>query len=315
MKSRTLLFGAGQGSRQYMENNHSSRDFIGFLDNDDRKHGTFFEGLPVYSPDVLETLSFDEIVISTQWAMEVQQQLIEKMGIAEDKVVLPQKNQLKKITPFEHPQTMSLGRKIVKTISASALDGNTPIVIDFGTLLGIVRDNDLIEWDDDIDFAAPLECCAEVEALLLDYIASSASKVIWRLEKVADTDGNVSGLLLKFTDPDGELVEFTTSFSFRKNIDGKSIHMPSLGMWFAPCEHFDGFSTIDWCGSEIPVPIKHLEYLTFQYGDWQTPKKDIQLSDYANLQTVEFADIQKASFIATEITEPASTLKIKANDR
>jgi hypothetical protein len=311
MKTKTLLFGAGQGARQYMENNSSSREFVGFIDNDINKHGKKLEGLLIYSPQKVSELKFDEIVITTQWAIEVQEQLLGELNIAPHKVVLPQKNQLKKATPFEHPQTMSLARSIVKNISATALKEQTPIVVDFGTLLGIVRDNDLIEWDDDIDFAAPLDSCLEVEKLLLDYVESSSSRVIWRLEKVADGDGHVSGFLLKFTDPNSELVEFTTSISFRQNIAGKSIHMPSLGMWCAPCEHFDGFSTIDWCGSEIPVPIKHIDYLTFQYGDWHTPKKNIQLSDYANLQKVEFADIQKASFTATEVVKPTNNKKAK----
>ena len=89
MKSRTLLFGAGQGSRQYMENNHDSREFVGFLDNDKKKHGTLFEGLPVHPPEIFDTLLFDEIVISTQWAMEVQHQLLNVLGVAADKVILP----------------------------------------------------------------------------------------------------------------------------------------------------------------------------------------------------------------------------------
>lgn len=120
MKSRTLLFGAGQGSRQYMENNHDSREFVGFLDNDKKKHGTLFEGLPVHPPEIFDTLLFDEIVISTQWAMEVQHQLLNVLGVAADKVILPEKNQLKKITPFEHPQTMCLARNIISKISSIA---------------------------------------------------------------------------------------------------------------------------------------------------------------------------------------------------
>jgi hypothetical protein len=318
MKTRTLLFGAGQGSRQYMENNLGTRDFIGFLDNDKNKHGTEFEGLPIHNPEHLDDLQFDEIVISTQWAMEVQHQLLNELGVAADKVILPEKNQLKKITPFEHPKTMCLGRDIVTVISSLALSKRVPIVIDFGTLLGLTRDNDIIEWDDDIDFAAPIEANEQVEKLLLEFITKKQFGVIWKLEKVADSQNNISGLLLKFSDPKGELIEFTSSFSFRQNIDGKSVHMPSLGMWFAPQEHFAGVNTIDWRGQKVPVPLDHEAYLTFQYGDWKTAKKDIQLSDYANLQSVDFADIQQASFTATDITNlqqaPNSSVDGNAND-
>jgi lipopolysaccharide cholinephosphotransferase len=311
MKPKTLLFGAGQGCRPYMQNNLSSRNFVGFLDNDKKKHGTLFEGLPVYSPELINTLLFDEIVISTQWALEVQHQLVHVLGVDADKVILPQKNQLKKITPFEHPKTICLARDIVKIISSIALQTKVPIVIDFGTLLGITRDNDIIEWDDDIDFAAPIEASKQVEKLLVDFVSENRLGVAWRLERQGDSQNNISGLLLKFSDPTGTLTEFITSVSFRQNINGKSLHMPSLGMWFAPQEHFNGFSIIEWLGQEIPVPLKHEAYLTFQYGDWQTPKKDIQLSDYANLQTVEFADVQRASLTVKEIEFTTSKDELK----
>ena len=62
------------------------------------------------------------------------------------------------------------------------------------------------------------------------------------------------------------------------------------------------------------MPIEHEAYLTFQYGDWHTPKKDIQLSDYANLQKVDFADVQRASFTATEIKKTSKHLKMNQND-
>lgn len=309
MKIKTLLFGAGQGSRQYMQNNEVSRHFVGFLDNDKNKHGTSLEGIPIYSPSQIASLTFDEIVISTQWAIEVQQQLINELGVEPSKVIMPQKNQLKKITPFEHKDTMQLARKIVVTISTLALAQKVPIVVDFGTLLGLVRDGDLIEWDDDIDFAAPLDAADDVNHLLDQFVAEHCPQVNWRLERVADKQNNISGLLLKFSDPDQSLVEFTTSISFRQKQQGKSVHMPSLGMWFAPSLHFDSYQIMQWNNTEIPVPNDFADYLTFLYGDWQTPKKNIQLSDYANLQTVEFDDIQNASFTATDITAPVAQIK------
>ena len=58
---------------------------------------------------------------------------------------------------------------------------------------------------------------------------------------------------------------------------------------------------MQWQGKQIQVPHQHREYLSYQYGDWITPKKDIQLSDYDNLQQVEFADIQAAGFTAQEL--------------
>jgi hypothetical protein len=296
VKIRTLLFGAGEGARRFMLNTASEREFIGFLDNDQRKVGRRFEGLEVHAPGTLHELDFDEIVITTQWALEVQEQLLEELRIDPRRVVLPQKKQLKNITPFANPGSLELGREIITGICSLARSMNIPLVVDFGTLLGLTRDGDIIPWDDDIDFSVPLAHAAAAQRLFQTFIEENSASVDWRIEELVDKQNRVAGLLLKFSDPQGELIEFTTSLCFRLNQNGNSLHMPSLGMWYAPERHFETFELIRWNDIEIQVPWAHRDYLGFQYGDWQTPKKDIQLSDYANLRQVDFADIQEAGF-------------------
>ena len=202
------------------------------------------------------------------------------------------------IQPFSNTSSLRLGRSIINKLSELALVRNVPLVIDFGTLLGLTRDGDIIPWDDDIDFSVPIEFGAQTEALLAEFVKSSHENVEWRIAKVTDKKQQIVGYWLKFSDPSDKMIEFTTSLCLRQNKNGNSEHMPSLGMWYAPELHFKHVDTIDWQGCVIQVPCQHLEYLTFQYGDWQTPKKDIQLSDYAHLQKVEFNDIQNAGFRA-----------------
>lgn len=302
MKLKTLLFGAGQGALQYMINKADEQTFIGFLDNDRNKHGSVFEGLPIYSPDQLSELEYDQIVVSTQWALEVQNQLLNELNVPASKVILPNKNQLKKITPFINNNSLLLGRHIIASLNRLAMNQKLPLVADFGTLLGLVRDGDIIHWDDDIDFSIPLEFADSIENLLLAFSRSDTSKVTWRVERVAGDRNNIVGLLLKFDDPESLHSEFTTSICYRENREGKSVHMPSLGMWYSPEKHFKKIGSLGWNGETIQVPNEYEEYLTFQYGNWKVPKKDIQLSDYANLQKVDFADVQKAKFSAKIIS-------------
>ena len=297
MKIRTLLFGAGPGAIIYMENTASQREFIGFVDNDQAKHGTEYENLFIYPPAAIATLQFDEIVITTQWALSVQKQLLEELSVAPGKVILPQKNKLKNITPFLSSEGITLGRYIIKTISALAIEMKIPLVADFGTLLGLVRDDDIIQWDDDIDFSIKQDFSytAELEILLKRFVEESDLAVKWQIFKTKNGEGEITGMLLKFTDPNKMLVEFTTSLCFREESEGLSLHMPSLGMWFSPQKHFDSVEYLDWQDCKIPVPFDYTNYLTFQYGDWNVPKKNIQLSDYANLRDVTFNDLKAAN--------------------
>ncbi|MEP2654086.1 MAG: LicD family protein [Paraglaciecola sp.] len=291
MKTKTLLFGAGPGAGYFIDNTHHERDFVGMLDNDLNKVGTVIFDLPVYSPKSLNDLEYDEIVITTQWAMAVKAQLTEEFNVPDDKIILPAKNQLKTELPFYCEQSLLLGRKIIKGLSQLAVEENVPLVVDFGTLLGLVRDKDIIRWDDDIDFAAPQDHAQRIETLVFGFVANNPD-IDWRMEKVTDGNNLMTSILLKFTSESEDLLVFTTSISFRKEQSGRSIHLPSMGMWYAPQHHFSDFSVIEWQGNIIQVPADYLAYLTFQYGDWATPKKDIKLTDYAHLQEISFSDIK-----------------------
>ena len=258
----------------------SIREFVGLLDNDEDKVGKQIFDLPVYSPMSLSEIEFDEVVITTQWAMAVKSQLIEEFNISESKIVLPAKNQLKTERPFYNDNSAELARCIIKGLNKLANLEQIPLVIDFGSLLGIVRDKDIIPWDDDVDFAAPQEYAAQVELIVRKFVAGNPD-INWRIERVVDGNQLATAILLKFDSKSDDLVCFVTSISFRRATEGKSIHLPSMGMWYAPEHHFNSFETIEWKGDPIQVPSEYIEYLTFQYGDWHTPKKDIKLSDYA----------------------------------
>jgi hypothetical protein len=298
---KTLLFGAGPGAGFFIDNTQHEREFVGLLDNDEAKVGKQIFGLPVYSPQILLEIEFDEVVITTQWAMAVKLQLVEEFGLPESKIVLPAKNQLKVEKPFYNDNSAELARRIIKGLNKLAVLENLPLVVDFGTLLGLVRDKDIIPWDDDVDFAAPQEYSEQVESIVRKFVADHAD-INWRLEKVMDGNQLTTAILLKFSSANRSLICFTSSISFRRSEDGKSIHLPSMGMWYAPEHHFNSLETLEWKGESIQVPLQYTEYLTFQYGDWNTPKKDIKLTDYAHLQEVGFDEIKSEERVLHDIT-------------
>jgi len=290
MKIKTLLFGAGASAKAYISNCSEARDFIGIIDNDRNKVGQVIEGVAVCTPDVLEHFEFDEIVITTQWAAEVEKQLLNELNVLPEKVKTPPKSQLKKQKPpFYDKVTRAFGRKIICELSDIAMSRDIPLLLDFGTLLGIVRDGDIIEWDDDIDMSIPEGYFEQTVDIIERFISRDNTGVAWKLEKTRDKNGRGMGLVLAFTDPKDTLSIFKTTFSVREFKDKKSIHLPSLGMWFAPEKHFRHAENITWQGTKVQVPFDAKAYLSFVYGsDWQTPKQNITFSDYANTQHVEF---------------------------
>ncbi|MER2492186.1 LicD family protein [Catenovulum sediminis] len=293
MTIKTLLFGAGGGVSTYLENNQN-RHYLGLLDNDENKIGTNIAGLEVFPLSILKVIEFDEIVLTTQWALDVKRQLIEQLYVPESKIVIPPKNNLKKAEPFFHQPTRDLALALIFEINSLAIDLKIPLVIDFGTLLGMVREQGVIKWDDDVDFSLPIGFENQMEQLLNRFVCTTSLCVNWVIEKSVDKQNKTLGFLLRFTSGNYDFVEFKTSFSFREIQGGNSVHLPSLGMWFAPKIYFNSFELLEVGRNKLQVPTAYEEYLSFLYGDWSKPKKDMRLSDYENINSVSFYDVKNA---------------------
>lgn len=298
MKIKTLLFGAGAGSKLFMENEINNRTFLAYIDNDIKKHNTFYEGMLIISPDDIEKYDFDEIVITTQWAKDVEKQLIEDVKINKAKIILPPKGLLRNLHPFKDNKTIKLARKIITKLSEEAFKEDIPLTIDFGTLLGVIRDGDIIPWDDDIDFTIPLESSLNIEGWLLKVVPMIDEKVHWTIDKHYDKEKVVS-YSIKFIDR--FLKSFTTTVCMRGVKDDHSIHFLSLGLWYAPALHFEKTELVKWNGVNVQTPNKYEEYLSFVYGDWKVPKQNMTIDDYNHTAFVPFEELKEEVFLITRI--------------
>ena len=317
VKIKTLLFGAGYAAKKIIANTKDKRDFIAILDNSSEKNGTYLENIAIFLPSIFfaadsKKNTFDEIVIATQYVDDVKRQLTQNFGISPEKIIILPKSQMKNYRPFENVNSIALAREIIFNISSLAIKNKFKLAVDFGTLLGIVRDGDIISWDDDIDFAAPAGSEKMAEILCKTFIDNCQHPLNWQIEKTVNTKGVCVCISLKFdniiseqdqstdikdNDRDNNsqklnYTPFTTCISFRENINGKSLHLPSIGLWYSPDKHFLQLEEFQWQGHCILVPYKYENYLSFQYGDWRTPKTNFQANDYAHIQNITFAQIE-----------------------
>jgi len=85
-KIRILIFGAGSMGARFYRLNRWRYQVVGFLDNDPEKAGTRLFNKPVYAAQKLSDIHYDKIVITSDYQSEIYSQLLNDLGVNEDKI-------------------------------------------------------------------------------------------------------------------------------------------------------------------------------------------------------------------------------------
>jgi len=281
-KIRTILFGASKSLFYFVNSTKQSRQFLACADNDRNLWGTKIDNISIISPKHIVEFEFDQIVILTQWCKEVTHQLVSSIGVEQSKILVPDRRLLGPAM-FDDLALQAAGIELIQILMGKAMDSSIPLVVDMGTLLGIVRNKSLIPWDSDIDFAVPLNFMQEIE------------KIIFEIEKSLNGDFSIDPprrmlkddqiVQLEFLCHVGnvERKSFPVTVNARNSINNESIWLAFPGLWSAPSHYFEEIETVFFQGKGIQIPGDVNNYLAFMYGaDWQTPKPNFTYDDYPN---------------------------------
>ena len=151
----------------------------------------------------------------------------------------------------------------------------TPYHLEGGTLLGIVRDNNLLPWDDDTDLSINMEHLGEfheahkaIKALgwrtKLRYFKedtpfSKAGDI--RVLKISDYWlANLKGLIRMDI-----FLKYPTEEYFCWSAADRYMRVNK--------EYYTGFDIISWNGRDLRVPKNYKAYLTEKFGNWAIPNK------------------------------------------
>lgn len=162
-----------------------------------------------------------------------------------------------------------------------------PYTLDAGSLLGIVRDGDLIPWDNDIDLMLPVESIDRLRKVYLEifrrgwkvsrtYRMQFASKA-WnigdpRVIKIRSWNPWLFG-------PGSTLLDITIIYRLQDaywwEMAKKICHVDAV--------HFDNHDYLDYGGLRIRAPYRYEDYLTRLYGDWRTPDKGFHHDQFGTI--------------------------------
>ncbi len=148
---------------------------------------------------------------------------------------------------------------------------NIPYWLDDGTLLGIVRDGDLIPFDHDADIGIPGEYAEQVIALaphfLPFYVLSK------RVKRTKWYEGKYRACKVKTIREKILKINFHLDLFFKYEQDDVFRWIDCDALKQVDAKYYRKLDKITWHGREVNVPSNTHEYLANNFGDWQTPNR------------------------------------------
>jgi len=171
-----------------------------------------------------------------------------------------------------------IAMRMMERITRVLEKNNIPYILEAGTLLGVVRENRLLPWDNDVD----ITITRQHEKKLLD--------AVWQIRRLGYKvrikrykrdlkyfkEGEVRIIKIKhFTLPFFQS-DMNVDIFLKRLVDEEyfwtvGVHRPVLKS--VPRRFYEELGELAFKGKKYSVPKDYKGYLTEHYGDWQTVVK------------------------------------------
>lgn len=159
---------------------------------------------------------------------------------------------------------------------------NVEYQLDYGTLLGLVRDGDLIAWDRDIDISIPSSQIENLRRTLwrfrsrgwLVYCVNMQSECCaWQPGDLRVV--KITSCAIPYLVPGDVFLDICIRYPHG------DFHWWSTSGYVcrAAKRYFAGCETIEFAKRSVRVPRNYEQYLTEVYGDWRTPNPQHRAAD------------------------------------
>ncbi len=144
--------------------------------------------------------------------------------------------------------------------------------LEAGTLLGIIRDGDLIPWDYDADLGIPADSADEIMKLRKDFLP----KYLIKRRRIQSLwiPGDMRVIKVKTPWEKIRQINFHVDLFCVYPVRDKYRWVDSNALKHVDRKFYDSLSTIEWEGRTINIPNHTEEYLSLRYGNWQVPERN-----------------------------------------
>lgn len=167
--------------------------------------------------------------------------------------------------------------------ATSLLDSfNIRYHLEGGTLLGIVRDKDLLPWDHDIDISIPSEFANTLMSLKFKFLLQGYKISVRRSKENAGPFIKGEYMLFKIKPLMAYLIKsIVPSYDcvvldiFVKKSDSSYTYWQAANkIMRVENRHYSSYDEVVFMGYHLKTPNHFKDYLTAKYGDWSIPVKE-----------------------------------------
>jgi len=191
---------------------------------------------------------------------------------------------------FQNKDFINDAIEVLKNVTSILEEANIQYYLDFGTLLGAIRDNSFIPWDNDLDITILNEKdfikIPEILNIINKQFGYSVKTITYKESNLSRKNKNkkVYYKELGFTDENNfqiakvkkkklfGLYKVRLDIFFKYKKDG-FLNFVADGKKYKVEEKYlkDGLTTITFYNHNFYIPKQYKEYLTAVYGEWQKP--------------------------------------------
>ncbi len=149
---------------------------------------------------------------------------------------------------------------------------NIPYWVDEGTLLGIIRDGDLLPWDHDADMGVPGEYAEKLWSIRHQFFP--VFTMVRKMTSSSWLPGNFRSVKLKTPFERFVGINLHIDLFFKYKVGTRQHWIIMNALKHSDSKFFDKLDTTTWKGRKINIPSNVKEYLRLNYGNWEVPDPD-----------------------------------------
>ena len=257
-------------------------DVIAFVDNNALMWGSRLDNVEVKSPDFVLEADFDFVEIASMYAHVIHQQLVLKLNINEGRIRASERiNRY----PFLDDRTRGIAEDLLKNICEDLERNGVNAWLDFGTLLGAYRNNEVLPWDSDIDYGYLNEDYDKLYCVVDKLKTENHRNFRFEISEIELSDSNPQIVGSVIFPAAASRSNFSIEFVPYIQNSSKNLENAAVRNWIKPIPLQKvlplRYVECDSNGFSKMMPSDTVSYLRNLYGDdWHVEKKNWTYLDY-----------------------------------